>query len=39
MDAEREQEGIAGWKAWQQLMSTTFPERLERIKAGECAYQ
>lgn len=38
MDAQREQEGIAGWKAWQQLMSTAYPERLERIKAGECAY-
>lgn len=38
MDTQREQEGIAGWKAWQQLLSTTYPERLERIKAGECAY-
>lgn len=38
VDAQREQEGIAGWKAWQQLLSTTYPERLERMKTGECAY-
>ena len=35
---QREQEGIAGWKAWQQLLSTTYPQRLERMQAGECAY-
>lgn len=38
VDAQREQEGIAGWKSWQQLLSTTYPERLARMKAGECAY-
>jgi hypothetical protein len=38
VDAQREQEGIAGWKAWQQLLSTVYPERLERMKAGECTY-
>lgn len=38
VDARREQEGIAGWKAWQQLLSTIYPERLERMQAGQCAY-
>jgi hypothetical protein len=36
---QREQEGMAGWRAWQQLLATTYPQRLERMKAGECAYQ
>jgi hypothetical protein len=39
VDAQREQEGVAGWKSWQQLLATTYPQRLERMKAGECAYQ
>jgi hypothetical protein len=39
VDPQREQQAIAGWKAWQQLLATTYPQRLERMKAGECAYQ
>jgi hypothetical protein len=38
VDAAREQQGIEGWKAWQQLLATIYPERLARIKAGECGY-
>lgn len=38
VDAQREREGIAGWEAWQQLLSATYPERLARLRAGECAY-
>ena len=38
VDATREQQGIEGWKAWQQLLATTYPERLARIEAGECGY-
>lgn len=38
VDAAREQQGIEGWKAWQQLLATTYPERLARMKAGECGY-
>jgi hypothetical protein len=38
VDTQKEQEGIAGWKAWQQLLSATYPERLQRLKAGQCAY-
>lgn len=39
VDGQREQEGLAGWKSWQELLATTYPQRLERINAGECAYQ
>jgi len=38
MTAQRVQEGIAGWQTWQQLLSATYPQRLERMKAGQCAY-
>jgi hypothetical protein len=38
VDAAREQQGIESWKAWQQLLATTSPERLARLQAGECGY-
>jgi hypothetical protein len=38
VDAAREQQGIEGWRAWQQLLATTYPERLARLQAGECGY-
>jgi hypothetical protein len=38
VDAAREQQGIESWKAWQQLLATTYPERLARLQAGECGY-
>jgi len=38
VDAAREQQGIESWMAWQQLLATTYPERLARLKAGECGY-
>jgi hypothetical protein len=38
VDAARERQGIEGWHAWQQLLTTTYPERLARLRAGECAY-
>jgi hypothetical protein len=38
VDAAREQQGIEGWKAWQQLLATTYPERLARLQASECGY-
>jgi hypothetical protein len=38
VDASREQQGIEGWRAWQELLSRTYPERLKRMNAGECAY-
>lgn len=38
IDAAREQQGIDGWKAWQQLLATTYPERLARLQAGQCSY-
>lgn len=30
--------GLKGWKTWQSLLSTTYPERLEAFKTGHCAY-
>lgn len=36
VDAVRERQGIEGWKAWQQLLAATYPERLARLQAGEC---
>jgi hypothetical protein len=38
VDAARERQGIEGWKAWQQLLAATYPERLARLQAGECGY-
>lgn len=38
IDAQREQQGIEGWKAWRELLAAAYPERLARMKAGECAY-
>ena len=38
VDAARERQGIEGWQAWQQLLATTYPERLARLQAGECGY-
>jgi hypothetical protein len=38
VDAVRERQGIEGWKAWQQLLAATYPERLARLQAGECGY-
>lgn len=32
------QEGIDGWAALKDLLRTTFPERLARFEAGDCAY-
>lgn len=39
VDAQRAQEGVDGWKAWQQLLSSAYPERAERMKSGACAYR
>lgn len=38
VDAARERQGIEGWKAWQQLLATTYPERWARLQAGECGH-
>jgi len=38
IDAAREQQGVEGWKTWQQLLTALYPERLARLKAGQCAY-
>ncbi|MET0532783.1 MAG: DUF2608 domain-containing protein [Steroidobacter sp.] len=38
IDATREQQGIEGWTAWQQLLAAIYPDRLARMKAGECAF-
>lgn len=38
MDPAREQQGIEGWKTWQQLLAATYPDRLARLNAGQCAY-
>lgn len=38
VDAARERQGIEGWKAWQQLLAATYPERLARLQAGECGH-
>lgn len=38
VDAAREREGVEGWQAWQQLLAAIYPERLARLKAGECGY-
>jgi hypothetical protein len=38
IDAARERQGIEGWQAWQQLLTTLYPERLARMKANECGY-
>lgn len=29
---------LQGWQAWQALLSTTYPERLEAFNSGHCAY-
>lgn len=39
VDAQRAQEGVDGWKAWQQLLTSVYPERAERMKSGACAYR
>lgn len=34
--AARERQGIEAWQAWQELLATVYPDRLERIKANQC---
>jgi hypothetical protein len=36
VDAARERQGVEGWQAWQQLLSTIYPERLARMKMNQC---
>ena len=38
VDTEDAQAGIAGWRAWQQLLSVTYPQRLQRLLHDDCAY-
>ena len=38
VDAQDVQAGIAGWQAWQQLLSASYPQRMQRLMHGECAY-
>jgi hypothetical protein len=38
VDAQDIQAGIAGWQAWQQLLSASYPQRMQRLIHGECAY-
>ena len=28
----------SGWQAWQRLLSTTYPQRLQALKQGKCSY-
>ncbi len=30
--------GLQGWRAWQTLLSTTYPKRLDAFNAAHCAY-
>ncbi len=30
--------GLQAWQAWQALLSTTYPERLDAFNSGHCAY-
>ena len=30
--------GRVGWQAWQQLLATTYPQRLQALQKGDCAY-
>ncbi|MDI1252350.1 DUF2608 domain-containing protein [Thermomonas sp.] len=30
--------GLQGWQTWQVLLSATYPERLDALNAGHCAY-
>lgn len=30
--------GRAGWQAWRQLLSTTYPQRLQAFEQGKCDY-
>jgi hypothetical protein len=36
VDATRQQQGIEGWQAWQQLLATIYPDRLARIRTNQC---
>jgi hypothetical protein len=38
VDAAKAEAGLAGWQAWQRFLAATFPQRLERLLAGDCAY-
>ena len=38
IDAQKEQQGIAGWQAWRELLAANYPRRLTRLSAGECGY-
>ena len=30
--------GRAGWQAWRQLLAATYPQRLQALDEGRCAY-
>lgn len=38
VSAEQAKEGVQGWQAWRRFLAGTFPQRLERMDAGDCAY-
>ncbi len=38
VDAEMARQGREGWKAWQDLLGGLYPQRLEAIRQGKCAY-
>jgi hypothetical protein len=38
VDSEDVEAGIAGWHAWQRLLSATYPQRLQRLLQNDCAY-
>lgn len=38
VDAADAQAGRAGWQAWKQLLGEVYPQRLQDLQAGRCAY-
>lgn len=35
IEAQKEQQGIAGWQAWRELLAENHPQRLARSNAGD----
>lgn len=38
VDTEKARQGRDGWQAWQGLLGGLYPQRMEAIKHGKCAY-
>lgn len=38
ISADDAQAGRAGWQAWRSLLASTYPQRLQAMEQGQCAY-